>query len=121
MMLLVLSALLHWQDALAVDQGQKPAAEEKVKMPDGWAFAMGEIEEVADLGNGKFAYTLSYPISETEAKGLKNADGKPIKGPIRQHVMSDDAPAVGQKIRVIYQIDEPIMHRLLDPIVPAKK
>ncbi|MGA0845303.1 MAG: hypothetical protein ACO3RV_02090 [Luteolibacter sp.] len=121
MMLLGISALLISQNAAAGDQEQKPALEEKVEIPDGWALATGEIEEVADLGNGKFAYTLSYPISETETQGIKNADGELIKGPIRQHVMSNNPPAAGQKIRVIYQVDEPIIRRLLDPIVPAKK
>lgn len=100
--------------ALSVTQtAEKPL---KPQLPRGYALSIATVTEVVELNCGKFAYEVKYDIPETEAKGIPSAGGKPVKGPIVQAAISDKRPVKKQRIRVMYDIKEPIRFRKLEPL-----
>jgi hypothetical protein len=79
-----------------------------------WAETTGKITNVTLLNDGTYAYTLVYNADRSTAR---NADGVLIKGPIPQHYFGQaKKPVDGQKIRMRYMIEEPVIFELLEYI-----
>ena len=79
-----------------------------------WATTSARIINIEELPDGKFCYSLEYNPTQSTAV---NAAGKPIKGPIQQHYLGESRkPIEGQKIKMRYMREEPIIYELLEPI-----
>ena len=99
----------------------KPSAREAAKAPadEKWAVTTGQITKVAKLDDGTYGWTLVYSAEKSTAT---NADGQPIKGPIEQHFLGKPRKAVdGQKIKLRYRRDEPVVFELLEEIQYEKE
>ena len=79
-----------------------------------WVTTSARIINIGELPDGKFCYSLEYNPTQSTAV---NTAGKPIKGPIQQHYLGNSRkPLEGQKIKMRYMREEPIIYKLLEPI-----
>jgi hypothetical protein len=78
---------------------------------DTWVEGIATIT-VDTFEEGHYWYTITYDASQSTAV---SKDGKPIKGPIAQHGMETRKPIDGQKVKMRYMREEPIILELLEP------
>lgn len=100
----------------AVKKAEKEVKRKKVDVPEGYALAFATIGDVVEVSKGTYGYKLSYKIVETEAAGIKNADGEPMKGPMVNYIYTKKIPVPQQEVRVLYKIDEPIIYKVVDEV-----
>ncbi len=80
----------------------------------GWAETIATITESAQMPDGSYAYTITFYADKSTAV---NQQGEPIKGPIEQHYFQQTKLAIeGQKLKMRYDIEEPIFNVLLEDI-----
>ncbi len=75
----------------------------------GWQNTLAEVSHVEPLGDGTYAYSITY----TPSVGV---DGKQAE-PISQHAFgSARAPVLGQKVEIRYRAQEPVIYELLNEL-----
>ncbi|PID63123.1 MAG: hypothetical protein CSB44_02675 [Gammaproteobacteria bacterium] len=75
----------------------------------GWQNTQAEITNVQPLGDGSFAYSITYTPST-------GPDGKAAE-PISQHAFGvSRAPVLGQKVEIRYRAEEPVIYELLNEL-----
>ncbi|SHJ71173.1 hypothetical protein SAMN02745181_2410 [Rubritalea squalenifaciens DSM 18772] len=101
----------------AAKKAEKEVKRKKVDVPEGYALAFATIGDVVEVSKGTYGYKLSYKIVETEATGIKNADGEAMKGPMVKYIYTEkNIPVPQQEVRVLYKIDEPIIYKVVDEV-----
>lgn len=79
-----------------------------------WKETTGVILDSANTPDGNFAYTISYNVKGGNAR---NMEGDLIQGELAQHIFGVKMLAVkGQKVKLRYNIDEPMLYKLLQPV-----
>ncbi len=77
-----------------------------------WAETLAKCK-IEKIDEGIFDLYISYEISESRAH---DKNGKKIRGPITQCIQLEKEPLPGQKLRIRYMREEPIIFELIDPI-----
>jgi hypothetical protein len=84
-----------------------------------WVETFGTITESVKMEDGTYAYTLEYNIIGGNAK---NIYGELIQGILPQHIFNVEKQAVvGQKIKLHYDKEEPMLYEILEEIEFLKK
>jgi len=92
---------------------KKEKVEVQVK-DDAWVETTAEIVNIDIFEDNTWMYSYRYEVTESTAV---NNEGIPIKGPIEQHTMIEGKkPIPGQKIKMRYRKDEPIIFELLEEV-----
>ncbi|PIE40656.1 MAG: hypothetical protein CSA49_07330 [Gammaproteobacteria bacterium] len=94
-------------------QTKQSAQQQTEQQQPKWLQAEATIKSVAQVSEGMYAYTLSYPATGSKAV---NAAGEPIAGPIVHNVFGlTYLPKAGQTLTIEYLAEEPLMYRMVQP------
>lgn len=74
---------------------------------------VAKLDPVEGAPNAQWGYTLHYEATESTAV---DSSGRPINGPIEQMGMAEQEPVDGQKVRLKYLREEPVIFELLEPL-----
>ncbi len=90
-------------------QMQQQAKQQEPK----WLQAEATIQSTAQVAEGVYAYTLSYPVTGSTAV---NAAGEAVTGSIVQNIFGlTYRPKLGQTLTIEYLAEEPLMYRVVQP------